>query len=136
MARTKKSHKKVYVKLSKNVKKPRTNENEGGDKHALSVEYSTIKMSLLGMVDSLFYTNLNDVAVRASKVAILGSLNVVYEFYSAFNAADFDKVERLSTEIKSYPQRSIHWTTMKWQTIISLLMIFNRNGRLALVMKS
>lgn len=75
------------------------------DEYRFGKEFTTIKMGLKDMVvDDQFFENLNDVVVRASKVAILGSFNVYYEFKKAFDDNNFTKIERLAIKIKKKPE--------------------------------
>lgn len=75
------------------------------DEYRFGREFTTIKMGLKNMVvDDQFLENLNDVVVRASKVAILGSYNVYYEFKKAFDDNNFTKIERLAIKIQKKPE--------------------------------
>lgn len=92
------------------------------------IKLVTIKMGLRDMVlKRVFFENLNKIAVRASKVAILGSLNVYYEFQRAFNANDFARVEQLKEDIKSTPERFFNGVRAKGRGIV------NRNDHTRIV---
>lgn len=107
-ADTAKSGRKKSVKtsLSSKVKKPKKPKSQpvSEDEYRHGSEYTTIKMGSIDMVDGQFVENLNEVVVRSSKVAILGSLNVFYEFKKAFDDGNFTKFERLAIKIKKNPE--------------------------------
>lgn len=117
-SRAKKCARKTYVK-SKVKKLPKKDRD---------IKLVTIKMGLRDMVlKRVFFENLNMIAVRASKVAILGSLNVYYEFQRAFNANDFARVEQLKEDIKSTPERFFNGVRTKGRGIV------NRNDHTRIV---
>lgn len=85
----------------------------------IEYDFSKIKMGLIDMVDRDFCRNLNNIAVRASKVAVLGSLNVYYEFQRTFNDDGFDRVERLAADIVPRPGNFFNGVRVRDKSVVN-----------------